>query len=219
MRLLPPLFAIAILLCTTISIPVVHNDVEKRTEVGEGCSYCKPGPWVTSAACNSYEYFAVASSMRNPPDDIKFDATSFCSEFLRPLITDLSIVEVTSATTTSTSVVISLVYASPETTKPSTPTKTSPPSSTATQTSSRPITTTSLTSIVSPANYLKKRNFTVPEYLEPWYFYGRLDPGCSCIITSADPSILISATETSTIYQYTVSTTVTEVYTIYPGMD
>ncbi|KAH7383682.1 hypothetical protein BKA64DRAFT_165279 [Cadophora sp. MPI-SDFR-AT-0126] len=198
------------------AIPVIHNDVEKRTAVGEGCSYCTPGPWVTSAACNSYEYFAVASSMRNPPDQIKFDATSFCSEFLRPLITDLSIVKVTSPTTTSTSVVISLVYASPVTTKPSIPAKTTALSPT-TQPAAL-ITTSPATTLSAPANGLKKRSFTVPEYLEPWYFYGRLDPGCSCIITSADPSILISATETSTFYEFTVSTTVTEVYTIYPGM-
>ncbi|PVH86039.1 hypothetical protein DL98DRAFT_567904 [Cadophora sp. DSE1049] len=201
MKLLLSLFAIAGLLSPTIAIPVVQNGVEKRTAV----------------ACNSYEYYAVASSMRNPPDEIKFDATSFCSEFLRPLITDLSIVKVTSATTTSTSVVISLVYASPVTTKTSIPAKTTS-LSTPTTTSSPPLITTSPVPLPAPANALKKRSFTVPEYLEPWYFYGRLDPGCSCIITSADPSILISATETSTVYEFTVSTTVTEVYTIYPGM-
>ncbi|KAG4418807.1 hypothetical protein IFR04_008089 [Cadophora malorum] len=213
------IFSLALYVFASLSsaIPLVQNTVEKRTAIGEGCSYCTPGPWITSAACNSYEYFAVASSMRNPPDEIKFDATSFCSEFLRPLITDLLIVKVTSATTTSTSVIISLVYASPSTAKPSIPAKTNS-LSTPTRESSPALITTSPGPLTAPANAIKKRSFTVPEYLEPWYFYGRLDPGCSCIITSADPSIRVSATETSTFYNFTVSTTVTEVYTIYPGM-
>ncbi|TVY71234.1 hypothetical protein LSUE1_G008611 [Lachnellula suecica] len=60
------------------------------------------------------------------------------------------------------------------------------------------------------------KDFTVPDYLEGWYWYGRLVDGCSCIITSAAPSITISATETDTLYTYTTSTTFTSVYTIYP---
>ncbi|KAG4429130.1 hypothetical protein IFR05_015384, partial [Cadophora sp. M221] len=113
------IFLLGLVLLASLSsaAPVVQNDVEKRTEIGSGCTFCTPGPWVTSAACNSYEYFAVASSMKNPPDTIIFNATSFCSEFLRPLITQLSVVKVTSATTTSTSVVISLVYYTPPATK------------------------------------------------------------------------------------------------------
>ncbi|KAH6716882.1 hypothetical protein BKA61DRAFT_733119 [Leptodontidium sp. MPI-SDFR-AT-0119] len=190
---------LALLASLSSAIPVVQNDVEKRTEIGSGCTFCTPGPWVTSAACNSYEYFAVASSMKNPPDTIIFNATSFCSEFLRPLITQLLVVKVTSATTTSTSVVISLVYYTPPAIK-------TPILSTSSLTS--PQATPTITASPKPnpglAPAIKKRSFTVPEYLEPWYFYGRLDPGCSCIITSADPSILISATETSTFYEYTV---------------
>ncbi|KAH9222123.1 hypothetical protein DL95DRAFT_455029 [Leptodontidium sp. 2 PMI_412] len=57
---------LALLASLSSAIPVVQNDVEKRTEIGSGCTFCTPGPWVTSAACNSYEYFAVASSMKNP---------------------------------------------------------------------------------------------------------------------------------------------------------
>ncbi|CZR66407.1 uncharacterized protein PAC_16308 [Phialocephala subalpina] len=63
---------------------------------------------------------------------------------------------------------------------------------------------------------LEKKDFTVPDYLTAWYFYGRLDPGCSCIITSAGASIVISETTTMTSYKVTKSTTVTETYTIYP---
>ena len=78
------IFSLALYVFASLSsaIPLVQNTVEKRTAIGEGCSYCTPGPWITSAgksqakikthtelkliACNSYEYFAVASSMRNP---------------------------------------------------------------------------------------------------------------------------------------------------------
>ncbi len=51
---------------------------------------------------------------------------------------------------------------------------------------------------------LKARDFTVPQYLEDWYFYGRIDPACSCIITSAAPSILIEETDTVTSWIHTV---------------
>lgn len=47
----------------------------------------------------------------------------------------------------------------------------------------------------------------MPGYLEDWYYYGRLDPGCSCLITSAMPSLLLSATETTTAYDITAVST------------
>lgn len=50
---------------------------------------------------------------------------------------------------------------------------------------------------------LDRKDFTVPDYLTAWYFYGRLDPGCSCIITSAGPSIVTSETTTMTSYKVT----------------
>jgi hypothetical protein len=56
----------------------------------------------------------------------------------------------------------------------------------------------------STPHALGKRDFTVPDYLTDWYFYGRLDPGCSCIITSALPSIVTSSTTTSTSYHVTL---------------
>ncbi|KAL2061783.1 hypothetical protein VTL71DRAFT_7161 [Oculimacula yallundae] len=192
-------FSFIVILLSSFSSanPLILNTLERRTETGSGCTFCTPGPWTTSVACNSYEYFAVASSMKNPPDTITFNATSFCSEFLRPLITQLSVVTVTSPITTSTSVDISLVYLTPLATKTS-------PILTATASYSQSAAMTTASPESNPALAVKKRNFTVPEYLEPWYFYGRLDPGCSCIITSASPSMLVSATETSTLYEYTV---------------
>jgi len=51
---------------------------------------------------------------------------------------------------------------------------------------------------------LGKRDFTVPDYMTPWYYYGRVDPACSCIITSANSPLHFSANETSTIYNTTI---------------
>jgi hypothetical protein len=56
----------------------------------------------------------------------------------------------------------------------------------------------------SVAHALKKRDFTVPDYLTPWYYYGRIDPACSCIITSANPPLHFSAKETDTVYNTTI---------------
>jgi hypothetical protein len=53
------------------------------------------------------------------------------------------------------------------------------------------------------AKILKTQDFTVPQYLEDWYWYGRLEYGCSCIITQALPSLLVSATTTNTVYNFT----------------
>lgn len=61
---------------------------------------------------------------------------------------------------------------------------------------------------------LRKRDFTVPDYLTDWYFYGRIDPGCSCIITSALPSIVTSSTTTSTSYHVTLAS----IHIPYPWM-
>ncbi|RDL37224.1 uncharacterized protein BP5553_04657 [Venustampulla echinocandica] len=186
------------------AVPYAKDEVVKRTEIGSGCSWCTPGPWKTDPACSTYEYSAVASSMRNPPSGISFDVTSFCSEFLRPLVTDISIIDITSGTTTSTSTVISLIMFTPTSTAPSTTTTAmgmAPHPHGAAPVS--PVITASPKLGVAPA--IKKRDFTVPQYLEPWYFYGRLDPGCSCIITSALPSLRFSATETSTHYNITMA--------------
>jgi hypothetical protein len=56
----------------------------------------------------------------------------------------------------------------------------------------------------SVAKALRKRDFTVPEYMTPWYYYGRIDPACSCIITSANLPLYFSANETDTIYNTTI---------------
>ena len=45
------------------------------------------------------------------------------------------------------------------------------------------------------------RDFTVPDFMVPWPYYGRIDPGCSCIITSANPHVPFSAVETDTALQ------------------
>jgi hypothetical protein len=51
---------------------------------------------------------------------------------------------------------------------------------------------------------LGKRDFTVPDYMTPWYYYGRIDPACSCIITTANSPLHFSAVETDTIYNTTI---------------
>jgi hypothetical protein len=56
----------------------------------------------------------------------------------------------------------------------------------------------------SVAKALGKRDFTVPDYMTPWYYYGRIDPACSCIITSANSPLYFSANETDTIYNTTI---------------
>ena len=56
----------------------------------------------------------------------------------------------------------------------------------------------------SVAHALKKRDFTVPDYLTPWYYYGRIDPACSCIITSANSPLQFSAKETDIVYNTTI---------------
>lgn len=188
-----------------------RGDVAKGVVVSSGCQWCSPGPWTTDTACNTYEYSAVASSMRNPPASIAFDASAFCSEFLRPLTTQLSIINVVGETTTSTS---SAEYFTMFTSTPTQAASTTIKQS-ARKTASAPphITPTAKLGVVP---ILEKRDFTVPDYLTAWYYYGRLDPACSCIITSASPSLLVSATETDTVYKYTVNTTITDTYTIYP---
>ncbi|KAE8445970.1 hypothetical protein EG329_012609 [Mollisiaceae sp. DMI_Dod_QoI] len=148
------------------------------------------------------------------PASVTLDATAFCSEFLRPLVTQLSIINISGGTTTSTATVESLIYFSPTSTSTSTSTSVSSASHSKSTTPAFPDVTALPKLEVAEA--IKKRDFTVPDYLTDWYFYGRIDPGCSCIITSAAESILISATLTSTHYRVTVSTTVTETYTIYP---
>lgn len=62
--------------------------------------------------------------------------------------------------------------------------------------------TPSPTSKLAPA--LAKRDFTMPDFLEPWYYYGRIDPACSCIIKSANPPLHFSASKTDTVYNTTV---------------
>ncbi|KAG9229198.1 hypothetical protein BJ875DRAFT_489142 [Amylocarpus encephaloides] len=193
------LLTLSALLCLfnlAAAIPHAKKDVAKRTAIGYGCSGCAPGPWLMNPACRTGEWYAVASSMKNPPATVMFDATAFCSEFLLPIMTSLSIVTVTGDTTISTSTDIRLTLFKP------------------TQTQTTPhITPTPKPKI---AVVSKPGEFTVPEYMEDWYYYGRLYPGCSCIITSASPSSLTSMTETTTLYSVTLSTTITETYTIYP---
>jgi hypothetical protein len=62
---------------------------------------------------------------------------------------------------------------------------------------------------VSPSKFrlakdLGKRDFTVPDYMNLWYYYDRVDPACSCIITSANSPLYFSANETDTIYNTTI---------------
>ncbi|CAG8959134.1 hypothetical protein HYFRA_00012997 [Hymenoscyphus fraxineus] len=53
---------------------IIEEHLGKRTAVGNGCTWCSAGPWrindgsisLYKAACATYEYSAVASSMRNP---------------------------------------------------------------------------------------------------------------------------------------------------------
>jgi hypothetical protein len=51
---------------------------------------------------------------------------------------------------------------------------------------------------------LGKRDFTIPDFTTPWYYYGRIDPACSCIITSANSPLHFSAIETDIIYNTTI---------------
>ncbi|KUJ09725.1 uncharacterized protein LY89DRAFT_740798 [Mollisia scopiformis] len=212
MKLLAILSALLCLFGTIGAGPFDNNGIEKRDVTSSGCAWCSPGPWTFDVACSTGEYYAVASSIENPPASVILNATAFCSEFLRPLVTDLSIINATGGTTTSTSTAYSLIMFTPTTTSSSMiMTSTAKPKSTV---SAPP----SITPLPMPqiAAALLKRDFTVPDYLTAWYYYGRLDPGCSCIITSALPSIVTSPTTTSTSYYVTLSTTITETYTIYP---
>ncbi|CAG8971498.1 hypothetical protein HYALB_00002082 [Hymenoscyphus albidus] len=45
---------------------IIEEHLGKRTAVGIGCTWCSAGPWKVNEACATYEYSAVASSMRNP---------------------------------------------------------------------------------------------------------------------------------------------------------
>jgi hypothetical protein len=58
---------------------------------------------------------------------------------------------------------------------------------------------------------LVKRDYTVPDYLTDWWYYGRLYPGCSCVISSAQPYSFTSYTETASVYNVTVVSSDTKV--------
>ncbi|KAE9372717.1 hypothetical protein N431DRAFT_457414 [Stipitochalara longipes BDJ] len=224
------LLTLAALLCLSNPIgalPPIKRDVQNNEDiVGPGCTWCSvPLTWTTDQDCNTFEYSAVASSLRNPtirPANITFNATVFCSEFLKPLLTAVSTFNVTSRITTTTIEVEYLTLFTPTSTATSKAMSMDMPgmglstvmSATKTSAAASSITVSPSKSSVTKA--LGKRDFTIPDYMTPWYYYGRVDPACSCIITSANSPLYFSANETDTIYNTTISVTTTATYTIYP---
>ncbi|KAN0110868.1 hypothetical protein V8E51_007255 [Hyaloscypha variabilis] len=203
--------------------PARRGGQDMEDVVGPGCTWCSsPLSWTTDQDCNTFEYSAVASSLRNPPANITFDATAFCSEFLKPLLTAVRTFNVMSSITTTTIEVEYIILFTLTSTAAPTITKIGMPGmsiSAAASTTSHSAAAPSITASPvksSVAKALGKRDFTVPDYMTPWYYYGRIDPACSCIITSANSPLYFSANETDTIYNTTISLTTTGTYTIYP---
>ncbi|EPE30477.1 hypothetical protein GLAREA_03444 [Glarea lozoyensis ATCC 20868] len=208
-----PLFAITTAWCLFALVSASPGVEVKRDEIGSGCHWCSEGPWTTATECDSGEYWAVANSMRNPPENVTLDVTAFCSQFLRPLVTDTSVITETAGTTIQTSTSIWLTLFTPTSTAPTTTIPTGFLKMRSPHAAPEP---TASPELRKPRADLAIQEYTVPEYLTDWYWYGRLDPGCSCIITSAAPSVHFSETSTTTLYDVTLSATVTETYTIWP---
>jgi hypothetical protein len=137
---------------------------------------------------------------------VKFDGSAFCSAYLRPIVSQVSTVTVTGPST-DTEYWQTTITSIPSTTAPKTTSKSlRNPGPIPHPTISAHPTITASPKIAERVDErgLQKRDYTVPDYLTGWWYYGRLDPGCSCIITSAMKSSFTSYTETASIYNVTV---------------